>query len=180
MIISLRGTNGAGKSTIIRTLMKDFSDRVEIRYPGRRKPVGYQLSHGNVRLFVPGHYEIANGGIDTLSNIDEAYEMIINADKTGWNVIYEGKNLSDGVSRFQSLPTNDKLVIVLTHPVELCIHSVRERGHRIREETIRNIYEKTIRDVREFEKLGISVFNASREEALDLCRRMLFNGRSGL
>ncbi len=177
MIISLRGTNGAGKSTIVRTLMKDYPERHEIRMIGRRKPIGYRLSHPGLKdVFVPGHYEIANGGIDTLRDLEEAYDMIEEYDKIGCHVIYEGKNTSDGTARIRRFTKEQVIVVVITHPVEACIASVRARGHSIREETIHRVSRKVLNDAGELAHEGFSVFRLNRQDALEKCRTELRKG----
>jgi hypothetical protein len=177
MIISLRGTNGAGKSTIVRTIMNDYRDRWELRTTGRRKPVGYRLSTpGQQDLFIPGHYEIANGGIDTLRDLNEAYELITEYDTIGCHVLYEGKNMSDGTQRISLFPTERIAVIVVRHPIEGCIASVRARGHSIREESIRRVEQKCLRDAAVLSYNGFRVRGLCREDALEACRTELRKG----
>jgi thymidylate kinase len=169
-IVSLRGTNGAGKSTIVRRIMDDFRSREEINVPNRRKPLGYILDK---RVFVPGHYEIANGGVDTLNDIDSAYDLIRTYFQAGLSVLYEGKNMSDGVSRLRFFPPDQVVIIVVDTPVMSCIRSVRERGHNIRVETIEKLAKKVDADALKFTDAGYSVHKLDRARALAKVRETL-------
>ncbi len=179
MIISLRGTNGCGKTHLVRQIMGSYDVRREIRKPGRRHPVGYELDSTTTPirpLLIPGHYEptTPNGGIDTLGSLDEAYDMIWEHCDLGHHVLYEGKNMSDGVSRLTNMFDPEQArVVVISHPVEECVAAVRARGHRIKQETIVKIALKTLKDAARFEEMGYSVSRLSREKALDKVREIL-------
>jgi hypothetical protein len=106
MIINIRGTNGAGKSTLVRKVMERYQTITQIEYPaeikgrkGNRKirPMGYLCATDVQRLFIPGHYEIANGGVDTIHNLEYAYKLILEHHSWGANVLYEGMNWHDSV-----------------------------------------------------------------------------------
>ena len=177
MIISLRGTNGSGKSTLVRALMNEYYQKIEISLEGRRKPIGYRLTAlDKPELFIPGHYEIANGGIDTLRDLDVAYEMIWHSAVMKRHVVYEGKNMTDGTARFMRFPRELAVVIVINHPVEDCIASVRARGHRIKEKTIEYIARKVMIDAEKFQENGFTVHYLSRELALAKCKSILKSG----
>lgn len=169
MIISLRGTNGSGKSTLVRATMQNYTV-TSIRYPDpkKRKPMGCVCQLDKRRaLFVPGHYEIANGGVDTLPSLQYAYELIYQHARLGMHVLYEGKNLSDGAVRLLELKSRrlDVRVVLLETPLEECIKSVRERGHKIAMKTIRHLYDKSSRDVDLMERKGVKVERLGRMEA---------------
>jgi len=168
MIVSLRGTNGSGKSTIIRSVMKMYEIVEPIRVPDRRKPIGYKLDIPT-SLYIPGHYEIANGGIDTLKSLDEAYDLIRHHHDAGFNVLYEGKNRTDGATRLMKFDPCEVTIIIVDHPVHLCVESVRARGHAIKVETIEAIARKTTAQERIFTEAGYTVHRLGREDALSKC-----------
>ena len=179
MIVSLRGTNGAGKSTIVRNIMALYFNRFQIEYPGRRRPGGYILRPRHVdgtRLFVPGHYEIANGGVDTLPSLDAAYELIrVHAVEFGCDVLYEGKNMSDGPKRLLELSRHG-LPVAVGHihiPVKECVAAVRKRGHTIKKETIERLSVKCVRDAETFATAGVEVFTGDREAVFNQVRKWL-------
>lgn len=178
MIISLRGTSGSGKSHLARLVMgRCRSASAEIQYPEtakRKKPVGqiFLRPPPARALFVPGHYDIANGGIDTLSSIERAYQLIREHHELGMDVMYEGKNMSDGTTRLLGLRDAgaDVRVVFLSTSLEECISSVRERGHRIAEKSILKTHEKCRRQLDAFASEGVRTILVSREQALrEIC-----------
>lgn len=177
MIISLRGANGSGKSTVVRNVMKMYRERDEIRVVGRRKPVGYVLRHvesDTNSLFVPGHYEIANGGIDNLRDLDEAYDLVEKYHQKGYHVLYEGRSLADGTTRLMGrFQQSDVRVVTIDHPVDQCVASVRERGHKLRYETILKSHHKATVSARIFEDSGYAVSTCDRAAALFQCLHIL-------
>lgn len=183
MIISLRGTNGCGKSTIVRRVMEAFPSRSAVTVEGRQRPLGYVCTrevnggrHVGGSLFVPGHYEIANGGVDTLRDLDEAYSLIIGHAREGHNVLYEGKNMSDGTRRIVHLRLElglDVRVILVSYPLEDCVAAVRARGHSISTATIEKLYRKSFRDADVLDKCAVPVQILARDAALARVREWL-------
>jgi ABC-type dipeptide/oligopeptide/nickel transport system ATPase component len=182
MIINLRGTNGSGKSTIVRQVMSHF-DMNPSRAIGRRQPIGYFSSNTDKpKLWVVGHYETDCGGCDTITSLDDVYSEIVKAKQEGYNVLYEGIMASGEFRRCVQLhkQTHDVVVIALDIPISTCISAILER----REQSGR-LYkpfnaERTTRRMREvrsmMEHLKINNVPASwmkREEALELCLKEL-------
>jgi hypothetical protein len=181
MIISLRGTNGAGKSTIVRAIMEHYPEIIRLQYPkemGKKlKPTGYICSgnNGTKKLFIPGHYEIPNGGIDTLPSLEYAYKLILKHHEFGADVLAEGKNMSDGVQRIVAMHSKklDVKVVFIDHPVQACIDAVRERGHSISISTIIKLADKCEKEYRTLTKIGVPCLALSREEAFDQIKEWL-------
>jgi ABC-type glutathione transport system ATPase component len=129
VIISVRGPSGCGKSTLARAVMEQYDGETQIREDGRRRPIGYLLHRmTGRRLFVPGHYEINNGGADTISSLDRIYEMIEQYARRH-DVLYEGKTMTDSAARALALVDagHDVRVLHLTTPVAECARRVRRR-----------------------------------------------------
>lgn len=181
MIISLRGTNGAGKSHLVRRVMGFYQRRVAVQYPGYsdKRPTGYVCTPyiaGKKYLFVVGHYEIPNGGVDTLPKLDDAYDLArTHSLELGMNVIMEGKNLSDGTTRLLALKSVgcDVAAVFVDEPVERCVESVRARGHKIQEKTIRLIHAKCHRQYDSLKEEEVRCFKGSREQAFEEVYKML-------
>ena len=174
MIISLRGTSGAGKSHMVRTITDLYAKRIDKFEEGRRMPL-YTIYGRNPEgrvLVTPGHYRIANGGVDTLPDLDTAYRLARWAAKCDYDVLMEGKNMSDGVKRVNELVAEkfDVRVVVLNTDVPTCVKSVRERGHRIAERSIERTYAKVMRDVPNFH---CETLIGDRESCLAEVRRWL-------
>lgn len=178
MIISLRGTSGSGKSTLVRKITALYAEGgTPVFVDGRRK--AYYTVHQRERgrdLVVPGHYEIANGGIDTLPSLDAAYEIARIADREGHDVLMEGKNMSDGPPHALALWREGRDVRIVHVRVSLaqCVRSVRKRGHAIAENTIEHTMHKCERDAVTFAVFGMSyVRQEGRERCLEIVRGWL-------
>jgi hypothetical protein len=180
MIITVRGPSGAGKSHLARVVMTRYPERVPQHSPGRRRPSSYLLRReGERELVVLGHYEIANGGTDTLGRLDEIYAEVRRHDDAGRNVMYEGKCMSDGATSVRALLAEgrDVRILYLSTPVEECVASVRSRGHSIAD---RSIVRVALRCSREYEKLraeGARVEEADRQRGLERVLAWLEEGR---
>jgi ABC-type cobalamin/Fe3+-siderophores transport system ATPase subunit len=171
MIINLRGTNGSGKSALVRTIMSLYPTVTQIAYPEaehKRRPMGYICRKGVNRLFIPGHYEIANGGIDTLPSLNYAYDLILKHHEFAADVLFEGKNLTDNIERLLIMHQAklDISVIFINLSVADCIKAVRARGHAIQEKTIEAIDKKCKKEFATLSKAGVKCLQLGRAEAL--------------
>lgn len=172
MIINVMGGCGSGKSTLVRTLANEFG-RFNNIWAGQKKPAGRVFTDRGI--FVPGHYEIANGGIDTIGNLQFAYDLIEGQAKQGIDVLYEGMNQKTQVQNILRL--NDKYypleVVLLTTTLEDCVASVRQRGHTRHEDYIAQTHRKALRDADRLFKSGIKVFHLDRARALSYVRERM-------
>jgi len=181
VIISLRGTSGSGKSHVVHQILRSYESVITIEYPneeGRKsRPRGYVCRRPGQKapLFVPGHYEIANGGLDTLPSLDYAYDLILKHHELGMSVLYEGKNMSDGWGRVVEMKRSglSVKVILLSTPLRECVASVRARGHQIAETSIRKVYEKCKRDAQKMAAHGLACHQMTREQTLRQVRQWL-------
>jgi thymidylate kinase len=170
MIISLRGTNGAGKSTIVRKILNQYPEIKALKLPDRRKPAGYICSKDLKQLYVLGHYEIDNGGIDTLKgtyNLDEIYKIVMDMHSFGCDVLFEGMNREDNVKRLTNMHKLklDVRVIFIDHDLHKCETSVRKRGHAIPHETISLIYKKCYVNYVQLRQAGVNCHYLKRQAA---------------
>lgn len=182
MIINLRGTNGSGKSTIVKAVMEKFDMHPSWRV-GRRQPIGYfSIDIDKPKLWVVGHYETECGGCDTIPVMDDVYDQIIKAKKEGYNVLYEGIMASGEYRRCADLhkETHDVMVIALDVLLADCITSILERRERTHRTTKPFNAERTTRRQREVRSMmehlkvaGVPVYWRTREEALRICLKEL-------
>lgn len=187
MIINVRGTSGSGKSTLIKAVMELYKGpKLRLKREGRKQPTGYLLmkAEGDKRgLFIPGHYEVACGGCDTLSGYEESYSMIREADTQGHDVLYEGLLISGEAQRPIDLHTEgrDIRVVVLTTSIDECIASINARRQEKRGPDAPPVKEKNTRAkaravelaVKRMTEAGIQCIPADRAAALDLVRSLL-------
>ena len=128
MIISLRGTHGSGKSTVVRTILD--------RYPSERlgpekKPLGYQLSIPGLdrHLMIVGGYRTACGGCDGI----QPYALIwprVQEYATIGHVLFEGALVSSSygnIGRASEVYGNDMVFAFMDTPLEVCIQWIKNR-----------------------------------------------------
>lgn len=173
MIVNIRGASGAGKTTLARALFgsPQLMPPVPQYMQGRNKPLFYiqnRIDNRGTALATVGHYEITNGGMDTISDVRLAYEVIEERARAGCDVLYEGKTMTDGIARLCALRRagHDCRILHVATSVEECIRSVRARGHGIAEDSIRKMHDKVWRNVRDAQAQGLRVFSGNREACL--------------
>lgn len=184
MIINLRGTSGAGKSTIVKMVMEKYTSKEPMYRDGRRQPIFYNLSRNGTALRglrTLGHYEIACGGCDTIQKIDDVYEMVRKAHAEGYDVLYEGIIVQDDVNRAIQLHKEGFPLVVLglTTPLKDCLASVQARRDArgdVRPLDPKNTIARAKRVKSRMEKLrlsGVKTEWVSREQALERCLALL-------
>lgn len=183
MIISVRGTHGSGKSTIVKQIISKFPQSEELKRMARRRPIGYKLFHPARErpLVVPGHYETPSGGCDNISSVEEAYGVVRKAAHEESDVLLEGILAQHyAVDKFVKLRQFGVVVIVLTTPLEQCITDVLSRRGETTPERAEKITQTIIREFRNvrlgairLRDRGIKVHYLTREETLTLCLQLL-------
>lgn len=133
MIINLRGTSGSGKSTIVQNVMKRYQVKHAVRSKddARKRPIGYILKSPTTSrwLAVPGHYEIACGGCDTINSMDQVFAQVKEADAYGYDVLFEGAIVSTLARNVIELHLSGHPVhvISLNTPLDVCLDSINAR-----------------------------------------------------
>lgn len=178
MFVNIRGTGGSGKSTVVRRVMELYAEKHPQFIEGRRQPIGYRLNRADSALrplFVPGHYETACGGCDTIKTPDDVYKLLHSAFDIGADGLYEGIIVQDDVTRaldFAKLVGRENfLVIGLTTPLDVCLQGIQarrdDRGDT-RELNPKNTTSRADRVKRSLSRLsdaGITVKKLDREVA---------------
>jgi hypothetical protein len=123
-------------------------------------------------LYVPGHYETACGGCDTIKTPDEAYALVEREVGQGHDVLYEGIIIQDEWRRCAALAGRTRVeVIALDVPMDVCLQSIRQRREArgdARELNPTNTVNRARRLKGTMEKLraeGVSARWMSREDA---------------
>jgi hypothetical protein len=145
MIVNVRGGSGAGKSTVIREIMKHYDTKVPHFVEGRKQPLWYDLSNKDrpedTPLRVLGHYETECGGCDTISKNpgDEnekamafIFRLVREADDAGLNVLFEGVILTTILGELPQLHAEGRPIVVvnLTSDLETCLLGISDRRAR--------------------------------------------------
>ena len=198
IVINIRGTGGSGKSTLVTSVMKRYPNVAHIKVEGRKRPLATTLwwAENNSKeqglssrppgLLVPGHYDTACGGCDTIKTVDQVYELVRTASLgDGNNVLYEGIMVMDDVTRAVKLDQDlkkvgSKLVVIsLTTPIEDCLAGIRARKEARGDEKPLN--EKNTRDrmkrqeniLHRLKQAGVQVVKLGRDDALEYVLRVL-------
>jgi len=177
MILNIRGTSGSGKSTLVVKVMDTFFKKTPIMINGRRQPYGYWCrTPGQTPLYVPGHYEIACGGCDTIKTPGQVYDMIrgMLEGNEPCNVLYEGIMVQD-ISIAKDIQVCRELgitVLGLKTPIDECLAAVRSRrAEKGNDKPLdpTNTISRAKAVTRKLDRLadaGVKVKRLSREDAL--------------
>lgn len=183
MIIQIRGTSGSGKSTIVRNVLKS-GQAVRFKRQGRRQPVGYLVrrSEGQEPIAIPGHYETACGGCDTLPSYDDTFALVRQGRAQTTCVLFEGLLVAEEVNRTVELHKDypgELVVIQLTTDVETCLESIRARRaargdtRPLKEDNTRNRVKTIEKACEKLREAGVRVIQADRDEAARLVLELL-------
>lgn len=189
MIVQIRGTSGSGKSTVVRKIMEACSEKLKIKahppfqhpkFEKRRQPIGYILN-GN-QIGIPGHYETACGGCDTLPGQDIVFEQVRQSRGVCEHTIFEGLLASEEVRRTVELHEEfpgELVVIQLDTDVEVCLEGIRQRRldrgdeRPLKEDNTRNRVKVIDRACKRLRDAGVRVETLSRENALALTTELV-------
>jgi thymidylate kinase len=131
MLISLRGTNGSGKSTVVKGLF-DVTKPHKLLYGvlGPRLPEAYQITiKAKQPTFVLGPYITPCGGCDRLIPFDIIPPLIEKYAAKG-HVIFEGvivASIYGQIGRLMEKYKKNSIMLFLDTPMEECIKRVQSR-----------------------------------------------------
>jgi uridine kinase len=133
MIISLRGTNSSGKSTVVRGIMERFRPVPLYGVLGFKKPEAYRLEllKKGKPLYILGPYVVPTGGADqvTTKGIDVLIALAEKYHQKG-HVLAEGILISNNYGSFGEWLHKYKeevIVVFMDTPLAVCLESVKRR-----------------------------------------------------
>lgn len=184
MIIGIRATSGAGKSTIVRRVMERYKSRTP-HYEGvvlgrpRKSPLWYDCEHPNngKPLRVLGSYESPAGGCDTIcgrGTLDFVDNLIRRGHDAGFDVLYEGLIVASDCTRLpQTVALGyPVLVLYIDLDIEACLQAVRDRrlakgnDKELKEKPTRDKHAVLIRNRERIAAAGIPTALLTREASL--------------
>jgi hypothetical protein len=135
-ILNLRGTSGAGKSTVAHTLLKMFNWKI-VEYGGAsgKKPMVYEITlrQNKPFLYLFGGYRTQCGGCDGITDYQTIVPLLLSKYAPKGDVLFEGLLISGGygsVGRSMSLAQSkghQAVFALLDTPLDLCLRRVNER-----------------------------------------------------
>jgi hypothetical protein len=182
MIISLRATNGAGKTYVVRTLFDQCKPKPIYSLLGHRRPEAYMLKLPKVKepLYVLGPYLIGSGGCDGIQPYDLILDLIEKYAVKG-HVLFEGVIVTSVYGRIGAMLEQwgkDSVFLFLDTPLEECIKRIESRRKRGRDDRlIKNVSAKYQSAVRVREKVGadgiMQAITVSTDEAPKMIAQLL-------
>lgn len=168
MIIRVIGGNGAGKSHVVHRILGMYSQVTTMH-----RHLLCEGGGGMQNVMIPGHYRIANGGLDTVPSgetLDGVRLKMIEHARAGWHVLYEVSSQKEGSDWMLGLHRDDHACrpVLLTTDDDERVASVRRRGHGIREDLIRTSGRKAEKLTMELSAGGVPIMVADRAGALRL------------
>lgn len=131
MLISLRGTNGSGKTTVVRDLMKAAEKCAPIYgVLGVQKPEAYRLDMPGTAtpLHIIGPYNVPTGGCDQITHWQTILDLIEKYKSRG-HVLFEGVLIGGIWGRTGEILEKEpgSVLVYLDTPLEECIRRTRAR-----------------------------------------------------
>lgn len=140
-IVNLRGTSGAGKSTVVHWLLKNFATEDPsphiVEYFGARhnRPLVYRISprFAGTPLFIIGPYTSPCGGCDAITDYKNILPGLLERYSKQGDILFEGLLISGGYGsvgrRLGALRDKGHRVIfaLLDTPLETCLERVNAR-----------------------------------------------------
>lgn len=135
-IVAIKGTNGSGKSTVVRALIAHLGKQATLRF--NKKEAGYRCRYGDGAVFVLGKYRSACGGLDSsFSYSGAADDLLLCIDTLAekGHVVCEGVIAItsygfDRVTLFADKQRRKGRRVIFAHlytPAELCVERVKQR-----------------------------------------------------
>lgn len=188
IIHNIRGTNGAGKTTAVKKIMRELSDEFDAVWVpgyvvGTRKP-SYEVLNSvysqTAIAIVVGHYANNFAGCDGIKSVRNAVTLMkhLIEDYPTAQLICEGQLLSADViwiTQLLELPGVRRITAYcLNLDVDMCLASLRERldeagnaDKPIRPEKVISRYGEVQRAKPRLKAAGVDVRECSRQQVID-------------
>jgi thymidylate kinase len=127
MLINLRGTSGAGKSTVVRALMAQCPHKPIYGALGLRLPEAYALMLPQPAYIIGPYTTAPCGGCDAVQSFALVLQLLEHYAERG-HVVFEGLLLSTCFGVIGKLmEMHDSVVMFLDTPLRVCIERVKAR-----------------------------------------------------
>lgn len=163
VLVNIRGTNGAGKSTIPLSMMDDPKMEVIGIEGGKRPYLTIFPTYGWIAL---GTYFNKTGGLDTYRTNEETRQALFAAlEYTEMDILMEGVIASTIKSTYMNLfkdisikKARKIMVVSFIPPIEVCLERIYQRngGKPIKEEQVYSKWRTVDRNVEYFRQHGFT------------------------
>lgn len=158
MIVNIRGTNGSGKSTVVKTFLARRPYVEVFGVLGPRRPEAYKIRLTGKWLYVIGSYQTNTGGVDAMPLSSTELVALLEKYRKLGHVMFEGVVISTyygAVGEWLEAHKEEALVVFLDTSEEVCLQSVRARTLNSRTKNIASKI-KSIENVRE-RMIGVGI-----------------------
>ncbi len=176
-IFNIRGTNGSGKTTIVRKLIEECKTPIVKRdcYNPEGKKVGEWSKIGWNAVI--GKYSTTCGGCDTIKTQADAKRLITIAASASKNVIFEGILISTIYQPWSDFAheVGGMTWLYLDTPLETCLANIYKRngGKKINEELVINKYASIKRTAAKAAQDGHKVVVLNYENAFEQFKELI-------
>ncbi len=129
-IVSIRGTHGSGKSTIVRKILDKYPHSL-VNPDKKGKPEGYLVNLPNGELLgVIGPYHTACGGCDAIQPYSDILKRVSHALQVCDHVLFEGALVSSSygtVGEFMNDFGSGAVFAFLDTPLSTCLERIKQR-----------------------------------------------------
>lgn len=129
MIVTLRGASGAGKSTVVYSLMKAYPPVILNGDDGKIEAYRLHIPQLKKPLVILGRYTSPAGGCDTINKQAEICRRMIKYHEEGYHVLAEGLLMSGGYGQVGAVSEQipEYTFATLDTPLEVCLERVKQR-----------------------------------------------------
>lgn len=180
-VIGIRGTNGSGKTWVARKIMEAAEEGFKTKYKLESNKV---LVNVFDKFVIPGSYDRACGGCDTISKPQLVWDTILECVEYT-NVVYEGVIVGcvyqPTIDLYEKLKANghELISICLATEYDQCVANITSRRAEAGKgplESLDNIetnWKKHLSSARKLKEANMNVHWVSCEEAVEIALREL-------
>ncbi len=129
-IVSIRGTHGSGKSTIVQKILRKYPHDAQYSNGNAKRPTGYMVALPSDQLYIPGPYDTPCGGCDAIQPYSLIWPLVEGAASCGHHVLFEGALVSSSygaIGHAMNAYGDNAVFAFLDTPLDKCLERVYAR-----------------------------------------------------